>query len=111
MHELHLAEDILRKIKEKASQEGKETLSFVKVGIGQSRFTHIEELKELLHAISKETVAAGAKIEFAVIPLKSICADCKKDFNPKELRLDCPNCGSTNIKLTTGHELVIEEAR
>jgi len=109
MHELHLAEDILRKIKEKAKEEAKEKVAHIKVAIGQSRFTHLDELKELLHAISKDTVADGARIDFDIIPLKSICADCKNDFDPKTMRLDCPACGSTNIQVSSGKELRIEE--
>ena len=109
MHELHLAEDILRKINERAAEENKTQLTFVKVAIGQSRFTHMDELKELLSAVAKGTAADGAKIEFEVVPIKTICAACQKDFNPKEMRIDCPNCGSTNIKITTGNELAIKE--
>ncbi len=111
MHELHLAEDILRKIKEKARQEEKGSLRYVKVAIGQSRFTHMEELKELLADISKDTVADGATIEFEVIPLRAACADCRREFDPEQMRLDCPGCGSTNIRVASGNELFIKEIK
>lgn len=103
MHELHLAEDILRKIKEKA--EAEEKVSLIKIALGQSRFTHLEELRELLAQISKDTVADGARIEFEIIPVKTACADCKTEFSPKTLRLDCEKCGSTHIQVVSGNEL------
>lgn len=112
MHELHLAEDILLKIKAEAEAKGiRPKVSYVKVGLGQSRFTHIEELKELLSMISKDTLAEGAKIEFEIIPIKTICADCKNEFNPDTLRLDCAHCGSTNIQAVSGNELLIKELK
>jgi hydrogenase nickel incorporation protein HypA/HybF len=105
MHELHLAKDILYKIKEKAKEEGKEKLSAIAVSIGQARFTHLEELKELLQEIAKGTVAEGAVIDFNIIPLKSACTECGRDFDASVLRLDCPHCGGTAIQVTTGNDL------
>jgi len=117
MHELHLAEDILRKIQEAAKGEGQgsrvkgqeDKLKAVKIALGQSRFTHLEELRELLTAISKDTVAEGAKIEFEIIPVKTVCAKCGQEFNPEKMRLDCPHCGSTDIQMASGNELIVKE--
>jgi hydrogenase nickel incorporation protein HypA/HybF len=108
MHELHLAEDILRKIEEKAKSEGSSEISHIKVKIGQARFTHLDELKELLSAIVKETVAEPAKIDFEIIPLQSACAKCGQAFDARELRLDCAQCGSTDLRVVSGNELEIE---
>ena len=103
MHELHLAEDILRKIKEKA--EGKK-VAYAKIALGQSRFTHMEELLELFADIS-----GGIKLEVEVIPVKTACADCQTEFNPKTMRLDCEKCGSTNIQMVSGNELIVKELK
>jgi hydrogenase nickel incorporation protein HypA/HybF len=118
MHEMALARDILRKIKEAAGTKGLGTeglgkkLSYVKVQLGESRFTHIEELKELLTDISKGTIAEGAKVEFEVSPVKSACADCGTEFSPKEkMSFNCDKCGSGNIQLISGNELVIKEIK
>lgn len=120
MHEMALARDILRKIEEAAQsrvagpacrQAGHESrVKYVKVQLGESRFTHMEELKELLTDISKGTVAEGAKIEFEVSKVRSACADCGTEFKPGEkMSLKCGKCGSGNIQLTSGNELVVKE--
>ncbi len=109
MHEMALARDILRKIEEAA--QGKK-LSYAKVQLGESRFTHMEELKELLADISNGTVAEGAKVEFEISKVKSACADCGAEFKPgAKMSLKCARCGSGNIKLTSGNELVIKEIK
>ena len=101
MHELHLAHDILRKIQEEArTKELRTKISYAKIQLGQARFTHLEELLELFADIS-----GGIKLEIEVIPLKTACSDCKTEFSPKTLRLDCEKCGSTNIQVVSGNEL------
>lgn len=114
MHEMHLAQDILRKIIDKAGSRvasHASRVSYVKIKLGAARFTHLQELKELLVQIAKGTEAEGAKIDFEIIPLHSVCADCGNDFEADEPRLDCPSCGSIAIKLSSGNELSVEELR
>jgi hydrogenase nickel incorporation protein HypA/HybF len=111
MHELGLAEDILRKIKEEAGKKGLSKVSSARVKVGASLVSDVPELKELLSKISKGTIADGARLKIDISPVKTACGSCGKDFNPKEMRLDCPECGSTDIRVTTGKELVIEEIK
>jgi hydrogenase nickel insertion protein HypA len=109
MHELHLAEDILRKIIEKAG--GGKKVKEVRIALGQSRFTHLEELKEILADIAKGTVAAGAKFEFEIVPVKAACGACGAEFTAEKLRLDCEKCGSTDIQLTSGNQLEVIDVK
>jgi hydrogenase nickel incorporation protein HypA/HybF len=104
MHELHLAEDILRKIMEKAEELDKKDITGAKLGLGASRFTHLEELLELFNDIS-----GGIKLELDVIPVKTACAKCQAEFNPKIMRLDCEKCGSTDIQMVSGNELIVKQ--
>ena len=107
MHELALAEDILQKIKEKA----KSKVSYAKVAIGQTRISHPAELEELFAMIAKGTLAEGAKLDIEIIPMRSVCGDCKTEFIPKTMRLDCASCGSTNIQLVSGNELIVRDLK
>ena len=111
MHELHMAEDVLRRIKEKAAEKGLSKVSSAKVRLGASLVSDLPELKGLLADISKGTVAEGAKIKIELVPVKAACRKCGAAFDPKELRLDCPKCGSTDIGLTSGKELIVEEMK
>ncbi len=106
MHELHLAQDILSKIRDKAEAEAKPKVTYARIALGQARFTHLDELLELFADIS-----GGIKLDIEVIPVKTACADCKAEFNPKQMRLDCDQCGSTNIRMVSGNELEVKELR
>jgi Zn finger protein HypA/HybF involved in hydrogenase expression len=88
MHELHLAQDILLKIQAQAKAQAKAQVSSAKIALGATRFTHMEELLELFADIS-----GGIKLEIEVLPVKTVCGACNKEFNPEKMRLDCPHCG------------------
>ncbi|MFA4966941.1 MAG: hydrogenase maturation nickel metallochaperone HypA [Candidatus Margulisiibacteriota bacterium] len=109
MHELGLAEDVLKLLKEEAQKKGLAKLEFAKVSIGETLISDPPEFKEIFSMISTGSPAEGVRLEIEITPLKAICADCKKDFNPKNLRFDCPNCGSTNIKVASGREIIVKE--
>jgi len=111
MHELGLAEDILRKIKEEAKKNGLSKVAYAKIRVGETLVTDQPELIELFSMVSTGSSAEGAKLDIVLSPLKAVCSSCKKEFNPKVIRFDCPNCGSGSIKITTGNELVIEEIK
>jgi hydrogenase nickel incorporation protein HypA/HybF len=111
MHELGLAEDIVRKIKEEAKKNGLSKVAYAKIRVGETLVTDQPELIELFSMISTGTPAEGAKLDIVLSPLKAVCGSCKKEFNPKVIRFDCPNCESGSIKITSGNELVIEELK
>jgi Zn finger protein HypA/HybF involved in hydrogenase expression len=107
MHELHLAQDILRKIQEAAgTRELGTRVTYAKLQLGESRFTHMAELLELFAGIS-----GGIKLDIEVLPVKTICGKCQNVFNPKTMRLDCEKCGSTDIQMASGNELIVKEVR
>ncbi|MFA5113346.1 MAG: hydrogenase maturation nickel metallochaperone HypA [Candidatus Margulisiibacteriota bacterium] len=91
---------------EKAEELEKKEITGARIGLGASRFTHMEELLELFDDIS-----GGIKLEIDVIPVKTACAQCKAEFSPKTMRLDCEKCGSTDIQMVSGNELVVKELK
>ena len=117
MHELHLAEDILRKIQQchaapdAASRAGMDSRfrgndkRTIKVRLGENRFTHLEELKELLAQISKGTEIEGVQIDFEIVPLKAVCKKCGTEFAAQQL--SCKKCGASDIGIVSGDELEI----
>jgi hydrogenase nickel incorporation protein HypA/HybF len=109
MHELGLAEDVLRLLKDEAKTRGIVKLQRARVAIGETLITDQAEFLELFSTISTGSPAEGIKLEIEISPLKAVCSGCKKDFSPKDLRFDCPSCGSTDIKVSSGREIVIRD--
>jgi len=111
MHELGLAQDVLEKVKAEAKAKGLSKVIYAKAKIGETLITDPPEFEEIFSTISAGSVAEGMQLDLEILPLKAICSDCKKEFNPKVLRLDCPECGSTNIQISSGKELLIEDLK
>jgi len=109
LHELGLAQDVLEKVKAEAKAKGMSRVAYARAKIGETLITDPPEFKEIFSTISAGSVADGMKLDLEILPLRAVCSDCKKEFNPKVLRLDCPECGSTNISISSGKELLIED--
>lgn len=111
MHELGLAQDVLEKVKAGAKAKGISKVTYAKVKIGETRITDPPEFKEIFSSISAGSIADGMQLDMEILPLKAVCSDCKKEFNSKALRLDCPHCSSANIQISSGKELLIEDLK
>ena len=108
MHEMALAKDAFRKVTETALAKGLVKITYAKLKIGATRISHSAEFTELFYDLTKGTNAEGMKLEFEIEPVKTICSACQKEFNPEEMRLDCPHCHSTAIKVVAGNDLIVE---
>jgi hydrogenase nickel incorporation protein HypA/HybF len=58
--------------------------------------------------ISKDTIAEGARIKFKRIPTQMVCLNCGNTYTPGDLDFDCPECGSSKIKIQSGREFFLE---
>lgn len=111
MHELGLAQDVLKKIKAEAKAKGLSRVTYARVKIGETLITDRPEFEEIFSTISMGSVAEGMRLELEISPLKAICSNCKKEFNSRAPRLDCPHCGSTHLQISSGKELLIEDLK
>ena len=109
MHEMALAKDAFRKVIETAKEKGLTKITYAKLLIGATRISHPAEFTELFYDLTKGTNAEGMKLEFDIVPVKTICSQCQKEFDPIELRLDCPHCHSTAIKVVAGNDLQVAQ--
>lgn len=111
MHELHLAQDVLKIILKEAEARGLEKIVCAKVKIGESRITDPPEFKELLAKISVGTKAESLRLELEIVKLRAFCNNCQNEFSSDTPRLDCPYCGSTDIVISAGQELLVVDLK
>ncbi len=109
MHELGIAEDILKRILEVAKERNAEKVSKAKIKLGEIHMAGSEEIEFAFDVISRGTIADGAKLIIEIIPLRARCGRCGRDFTEKMVRLDCPACGGTNLEVISGKELDVTQ--
>ena len=99
MHELAIAESVVRIA---AAHAGERTVSRVDLKVG-----HLRQVVPSALAFSFELVAQGTCVEGAV-PAAGRCRSCAGDGELRAVPLACARCGSWDVEVTRGEELLVE---
>lgn len=109
MHELSLAQEILKAVLNEAEKVGSKRIRGISVRVRES-IHHMEDgsLETCLEAIAKGTVAEGAEIGIELIPPTLKCKGCDFTFSAQESILVCPHCRSSKLEELDAEEIDLE---
>ena len=105
MHELGLCEDIVAAVEQRAAGR---PVARVRVRVGRLHHVHPEAFDQSYARAATGGAAEGAVAELVLLPVRAHCAACDADAEGDELITACPACGSFDLELTGGEELVLE---
>ena len=105
MHELGLCEAIVGAIEKRA---GERPVARVRVRVGRLHHVHPEAFEQSFAVAAMGSVAHEAEADLVLLPVRSACGGCAREFESEELTLACPHCGGVEIEVTGGDELVLE---
>lgn len=112
MHELSIAESLLKIIQEEMSKRELTRLLRVKIVYGQISAIVPEALETAFEILTIKTPLAGAVMDIEVKPMVVRCRECGHEFTPAEeerLFMPCPQCGTElGHEIISGRELYIE---
>ena len=109
MHEMSLAESVLRIIEDAAREQHFKAVKRVTLEIGRLSCVEPEALRFALASVMQGTLAATAELEMIAIPGQGRCEACAAEF-PIESRYDaCPECGGFRIRVTGGDAMRVRE--
>ena len=106
MHELSIAQSIVDIIDETLNGEDKKLLE-VAVRIGELVAVVPESLKFCYEVITENTKYAGSRLDIQILPLRSRCKNCRREFQIEKFNFICPHCASTELEVIQGQELNI----
>ena len=109
MHEMSLAEGILQIVEDAAKAEGSNRVKAVWLEIGQLSSVETEALRFCFDAVTRDTVAEGARLEIIDLPGQAWCMQCADQVEIAELYDPCPVCGSFQMQVTGGSEMRVKE--
>ncbi len=107
MHELSITQSILKISLEAASQQGATRIRSIRLRMGPFRVVPVC-VQMYLDVLAKGTRAEGAKIEVETVPLKVLCRDCGRESEMTRERIQCPFCGSIQLKRLSGNEFMVD---
>ncbi len=109
MHELSLAQNIVDSIKESVDVEKLPLVRGVKMEVGAASGVVSDSLVFAFNSIVKNSPLSSAYMVAEVIPLIVHCGDCQIDTINETGFMVCGNCGSGNVSIVSGTELVLKQ--
>jgi hydrogenase nickel incorporation protein HypA/HybF len=110
MHEFSVAESLIGVVVDAARAGGMETVTSVRVQIGQLTCVEPEALQTAFSALAaEEPLMPGCRLEIVPIETEGRCRECHQTFSfPADLVCYCPHCGSGKTEIIRGRELLVE---
>lgn len=105
MHELSIAASIVEIAA--AHAEGRRVV-VVHVRIGHLRQVVPSALAFSFELVAEGTVVEGAKLEIESVPVEGLCRGCGAHNRLPAFPLRCGSCGSFDLELVAGEELLVE---
>ena len=107
MHEMSLAEGILKIALEVAAENHAKKISAVGLKLGEMAGVEVEALKFGFDILTRNTIAENAALKINRVPIIGECNKCGKTFKVDSYNFFCPECDGILI-LKSGRELLVE---
>lgn len=108
MHELSIAQSIVRLSEQQAREHHSTEVEEVELEIGRLAGVELQTLDFAMESAVKGTMLEKARIIRRDIEGEGQCSDCGAVFPLSTLFSPCPACGSYFVKITKGRELRIK---
>ena len=109
MHEMSLAEGVLRILEEAARREGFRRVRVVWVEIGQLSSVEPEAMRFCFEVAARQGIADGARLEIVETPGRARCIPCAAPMAYTAYGDACPRCGGHQLELTQGTEMRVKD--
>jgi hydrogenase nickel incorporation protein HypA/HybF len=108
MHELSLAEGILRVVTANLRSGDPADVSLITVRIGRLSCVSPESLSFCFDAIKKETPLVNAELDIVLEEAEIECCECGATSRSDGYPLVCPECYSTSVRVERGKDLQVD---
>lgn len=109
MHELSIVSSLFEILEEKVKEQKAKKIVSVKLQVGKLAGVVPEFLDTAFNIYKKETIAEDATLEIEEVPLIIQCKKCKMEVTKDDFVFICPRCGSKELKILAGTELLLEK--
>ena len=109
MHEISIAQSLMDVVFETANNNWAKKVNKVFVKIGRLQAVETSSLIFAFDAMKEGTMAEDGELIVDEIPLVGKCVDCDNENTFEQIFMQCPQCGSSAVKILSGEELQITE--
>ena len=105
MHEMSYCEGVLEAVERRAKGR---PVARIGVRMGAIHRVVAEAFEQSFQLAAVGGPAEGATTELVVLPVHGHCMDCRNDFHSPDPSPACPACGSLDVAVEGGDEVVLE---
>lgn len=105
MHEMSIAEGIVDIVLQTVQEHGASIVHQVNLEIGRMSGVEPDSLHFCFAAITKGTLAEGARLCIDTTEIEGYCIQCEQTFTVEQYDFHCPYCKSGMVNLIKGREL------
>jgi hydrogenase nickel incorporation protein HypA/HybF len=109
MHEMALTESVVALVEDAARSQGFKRATAIVLEIGMLGHVEPEAMAFCFQAVSRGTIAEGARLDIVRVAGEGWCLDCGKSVPLAERFGACPECGNHHVQMTAGDELRVKE--
>ena len=109
MHEMSLAQGVLQLMEDAAHRDNFTKVTAVWLEIGQLAGVEPDAMLFCFDAVTRDSVAQGARLEIIAVPGTGWCMACVKTVPMTDVLGECPQCGGYPLQLTGGTEMRVKE--
>jgi hydrogenase nickel incorporation protein HypA/HybF len=108
VHEVALAQAVWRQVEAELDRRPASRLLAAHLVVGRWSGADPESLEFALGLLRDGSPWPKAAIRIRTEPLGLVCRACGRQFEPEELNLACPGCGSADADVTRGRDVRLE---
>ena len=109
MHEMSITQSILDDVEQNLSNAEYSKIINIKIKVGEFIAIDPSSLQFCYKALVHGTKFENTELFIEVIPLTGRCNKCKKEINIHNFLFVCGECGSSDINIISGQELILSE--
>ncbi|MBN2375317.1 MAG: hydrogenase maturation nickel metallochaperone HypA [Sedimentisphaerales bacterium] len=108
MHEMTIAEALIKQVLNLAEQNNAEKVCEVEVSLGVMRLVVPEALDVAFAALAEGTIAQGAVLNQVEKPITARCRQCSVEYQPPLGDMQCPQCHQADFIIIDGDEIILK---
>jgi hydrogenase nickel incorporation protein HypA/HybF len=108
MHEMALSESVLERIEANARSDGFTRVVAVHLEIGDLAGVDADAMRFSFDAVTRGTLAEDARLEISSLPGEAWCLPCGHRIEIARRFDPCPDCGSHQLQVTGGTDLLLK---
>ena len=109
MHELSLAQSILKIVEDNVPPARISAVRIVRVDVGRLSGVVAESLEFCFEALVAKTRLQNSRLSLNLIPLRIACEKCQDTFQSEGDIFRCPECNGSRTSIVSGMELLVTE--